>query len=44
MAKMAVEVGWDIMQGNPPAETTILIPVTLITKENVASFKGWTSK
>jgi len=44
MAKMAVEVGWDVMQGNPPAEDTILIPVTLITKDNVAEFEGWTSE
>ena len=44
MAKMAVEVGWDVLQGNPPAEDTILIPVDLITKDNVADFEGWTSE
>jgi ribose transport system substrate-binding protein len=44
MAKTAVEIGWEIMQGNKPAEETILIPVELITAENVASYKGWTSK
>ncbi|WP_246157006.1 ABC transporter substrate-binding protein [Oceanispirochaeta crateris] len=44
MAKTAVEIGWEIMQGNKPAEETILIPVELITADNVASYKGWTSK
>jgi ribose transport system substrate-binding protein len=44
MAKMAVEVGWKVMQGNPPGEDTILIPVRLITKDNVADFEGWTSE
>ena len=43
MAQMAVEVGYQIMQGNPPAETTMLIPADLITRENVDQYKGWTS-
>ena len=44
MAQMAVEVGYQIMQGNPPAETTMLIPADLITRENVDQYKGWTSE
>ncbi len=44
MAETAVKIGWDIIQGNKPAEDLILIPVELITKENVNSFQGWTSK
>jgi len=44
MSKTAVEIGWDVIQGNPPAEKLILIPVELITRDNVATFKGWTSK
>jgi ribose transport system substrate-binding protein len=42
MAQKAVEVGYDIMQGKKPAETTILIPVKLITRDNVNEFTGWT--
>ncbi len=44
MAQKAVEVGYDIMQGNPPSEETILIPVKLITKDNIDSYKGWTTE
>ena len=42
MAQKAVEVGYDIMQGKKPAETTILIPVKLITRDNVNEYTGWT--
>jgi ribose transport system substrate-binding protein len=35
MAAKAVEVGSDILKGNKPADPNILIPVTLITRENV---------
>ncbi|MDF0554386.1 ABC transporter substrate-binding protein [Kamptonema sp. UHCC 0994] len=44
MAAKAVEVGNDILKGKKPAETTILIPVKLITRENVNEHKGWTSE
>ena len=44
MAQMAVEVGYQILQGNPPAETTTLIPADLITRENVDQYKGWTAE
>jgi ribose transport system substrate-binding protein len=42
MAQKAVEVGYEIMQGKKPEETTILIPVQLVTRDNVESFVGWT--
>lgn len=42
MAEKAVEVGYDIMNGHKPAETTILIPVKLITRETVNQYQGWT--
>ena len=42
MAAKAVEVGHALRQGNPPATPTILIPVTLITRENLSTYKGWT--
>lgn len=44
MARKAVEIAWDIMQGMTPQEDLILIPVDLITKDNVADFQGWSSK
>ncbi len=44
MAAKAVEVGYDIMQGKKPEQSTVLIPTKLITRDNVADYKGWTSK
>jgi ribose transport system substrate-binding protein len=43
MAQQAVEVGYEIMNGEKPEESMILMPSTLITRENVAEYKGWTS-
>ena len=42
MAEQAVTIGYDIVNGKKPASPTILIPVSLITKENVNSYQGWT--
>ena len=44
MAVKAVEVGNDILKGNPPADPNILIPVKLITRDNVDEYKGWTGE
>ncbi|MEH2130592.1 MAG: ABC transporter substrate-binding protein [Nostoc sp.] len=41
MAEKAVQVGNDILNGNKPTNSTILIPVKLITKDNVSTEKGW---
>jgi ribose transport system substrate-binding protein len=43
MAQLAVEVGYQIMNGEKPAEPMILMPSTLITRDNVADYKGWSS-
>jgi ribose transport system substrate-binding protein len=43
MAQQAVEVGYKIMNGEKPEETMILMPSNLITRENIAEYKGWTS-
>jgi len=43
MAQQAVAVGYDIMNGKKPADPMILMPSTLITKDNVGTYKGWTS-
>jgi ribose transport system substrate-binding protein len=44
MAQMAVEVGYQILQGEKPEQDTILIPADLITRENVDQYKGWTAE
>jgi ribose transport system substrate-binding protein len=41
MAEKAVQVGNDILNGKKPTNPTILIPVKLITKDNVGTEKGW---
>src|ERR1700722_19882226 len=42
MAEEAVKIGYDIIQGKKPKEDLTLIPVGLITKENVDRYAGWT--
>jgi len=42
MAYRGVEIAFDVMQGKAPKQNLVLIPVTLITRENLASYKGWT--
>jgi ribose transport system substrate-binding protein len=44
MAQKAVEIGYEILQGRKPAQDVVLIPSQLITRDNVAQYKGWTSK
>jgi ribose transport system substrate-binding protein len=43
MAQQAVSVGYDIMNGKKPSNPTILLPSTLVTRENVGAYKGWSS-
>lgn len=43
MAFRAVEVGNDILQGKKPTSSTILIPVKLVTRENVKEYQGWSA-
>jgi ribose transport system substrate-binding protein len=42
MAQKAVEVGYDLLQGKKPERETILIPVKLVTRDNVNEYTGWT--
>ena len=44
MAQKAVEIGYEILQDRKPAQNVVLIPSELITRDNVAQYKGWTSK
>ncbi len=41
MVKRAVDVAQDIVEGNPPAKKTILIPSELVTRDNVDQYPGW---
>ena len=43
MAQTAVDVGYKLMNGQKPANPLILMPSTLITRENIGSYKGWSS-
>lgn len=43
IAQTAVEVGYKIMNGEKPAETMILLPSELITRDNVGDYKGWSA-
>lgn len=43
MAQQAVAVGYDLMNGRKPAETTILLKPQLVTRANVKEYKGWSS-
>jgi ribose transport system substrate-binding protein len=41
MAESAVQLGEKIVAGQKPSSSTILIPVTLVTQDNVNSYPGW---
>ena len=41
MAQKAVQVGNEIVQGKKPESSEILIPVKLVTRDNLSSYKGW---
>jgi ribose transport system substrate-binding protein len=42
MAQKAVEAGYAVFQGQKPQQETILIPVRLISRDNVSDYTGWT--
>ena len=39
MAAKAVEIGYDILQGKPAPKEPVLIPVTMIDKDNVGNYR-----
>ena len=41
MAQQAVAIGYGLMNGKQPEVSTVLIPSMLITRDNIASYKGW---
>lgn len=44
MARRAVQIGVSILNGQKHASTVELLPSKLITRDNVAEYKGWTSE
>lgn len=44
MASEAVKIGYDILQGKDAPKAPVLIPVNLITRDNINDYKGWTVK
>ncbi|WP_300633557.1 ABC transporter substrate-binding protein [Pseudomonas sp.] len=44
MAQTAVDVGNDLLNDKAPAEAVTLLTPKLITRENVGSYSGWSSK
>jgi ribose transport system substrate-binding protein len=43
MAQQAVAVGAEILKGKKPENPMILMPSTLVTRDNVKDYKGWSS-
>jgi ABC-type sugar transport system substrate-binding protein len=42
MAQKAVEVAADVMKGKKPETEPVLVPVSLVTRERIDDYKGWT--
>ncbi|NPD14730.1 ABC transporter substrate-binding protein [Xinfangfangia sp. D13-10-4-6] len=43
MAGQSLDLAYQVLQGNPPAEPVVLLEPALITNENIADYKGWTA-
>ena len=43
MARKAVDIGVDLLNGKEPEQKITLIPSKLVTRDNVNDYKGWTS-
>ena len=44
MGQLAVQIGYDIMNGKKPADPVVMMLSTLITRDNVKDYKGWDAK
>lgn len=44
MAQIAVQTGYDIMNGKKPENSMILMESKLITRDNINDYKGWSSR
>ncbi|MGN1289711.1 MAG: ABC transporter substrate-binding protein [Bradyrhizobium sp.] len=43
MARRAVQIGVGLLNGQKPTSTVELLPSKLVTRDNIAEYKGWTS-
>jgi ribose transport system substrate-binding protein len=43
MAQTAVQIGYDLINGRKPDNPMILMPSALVTKDNIADYKGWSA-
>jgi ribose transport system substrate-binding protein len=43
MAATAVKLGVQALSGKKPAQTTVLMPSKLLTRDNIASYQGWSA-
>lgn len=43
MAQLATEIGAKLLNGEKPEETVTLLPSTLVTRDNIGEYKGWTA-
>lgn len=41
MAALAVKLGAETLNGKKPAQTTVLMPSKLLTRDNIGSYQGW---
>ena len=44
MTEKAVEIGYDVLQGKKPDNKLTLIPVKLVTRDDVGQYKGWNAR
>jgi ribose transport system substrate-binding protein len=44
IAVKAVEIGAGLLSGQKPAQPMVLLPSTLVTRDNVQDYKGWQAK
>jgi ribose transport system substrate-binding protein len=43
MARKAVQIGVEILNGKKPEQTVVLLPSVLVTRDTVKDYKGWTA-
>jgi ribose transport system substrate-binding protein len=43
MAQLAVKLGVEALNGKKPENPVVLMPSTLVTRENVGQYKGWSA-
>lgn len=44
MAQLATKIGIDLLNGKKPEQQVTLLPSKLVTRDNIADYKGWTAK